>query len=214
MGALKKIEPVEDPGGDVTHIEEQNSINYALMEKSRTAKLQKEIEDKLRAEAEIKGHSLQKLVLVAVVAREYEKAKDDIDKFIKFKSSFPDYPKRVKGHAHHCKELIEAINVKRNFPDLSSLNMSKQKEILDHVLVHFEELKNILKIMEKIAGEEALNDLKSTVWVLRIFSYVIMIGVLGVFFKSFSDEVGQPLWTHFNFMTDDLFHKIWRFFSS
>jgi hypothetical protein len=64
--------------------------------------------------------------------------------------------------------------------------------------------------MEKISKEVIVQDLRSTAWVLRITSYTVMMIVLTMFFLSFESEVGRPVWVHFNVMTDELFHKIWK----
>ncbi len=71
----------------------------------------------------------------------------------------------------HCVELIQAIQTKRNFPGLASLSLAKQQEIHEKVIDHFEELKGNLKQIEKIEREQKLNDVRSTVWVIRMVCF-------------------------------------------
>jgi hypothetical protein len=115
------------------------------------------------------------------------------------------------AHANHSKELINAIRAKRNFPNLSSLPMSKQQEILDHSLGHFDDLKLSLKAIEQIVKDEAIKDIRSTVWVLHTGVYVVMAIVVTMFLLDFSGALGQPLWAVYNDLSDKAYQALLKY---
>lgn len=180
-------------------------VDYEALEKERAMVLQRDIQLSLANQQLGKIDSLRHAVLKSVVTADYEKAELDLDRFIQMKSEYPNFYERVKGPVQHCKELINAIRAKRGFPNLSVLSMSKQQEILNHVLEHFEELKAVLKHIEKVSREVTLDDLRSTVIVLRVLSYGV-IGIVGLaFFMDFTTSIGQPLVAIFHDITNVMF---------
>jgi hypothetical protein len=115
--------------------------------------------------------SLRGAVLGLVVAENYEQAKEELLAYVEIKGAFPLFQERAQRYMQHCVELIQAIQIKRDFPGLASLSLAKQQEIHEKVLSHFEELKHHLKQIEKVEREQKLNDVRSTVWVLRMFCF-------------------------------------------
>lgn len=143
--------------------------------------LQRKLQEVHRQEAGGRIDSLRAAVMGAVVSESYDRAKDDLRYYVAHKKSFPIFQERVERYVQHCCELIAAIETKRNFPGLATLSLAKQQEIHERVLQHFEELKQNLKQIEKVEREYKLADLRSTVWVVRSASYVVM-GIVGVAF--------------------------------
>lgn len=127
--------------------------------------------------------SLRGGVLSSVVSENYERAKDDLQGYVDLKSNYPSFQERVDRHVKHCTELIEAIKTKRNFPGLASLSLSKQQELHEKVLEHFEELKQNLKHIEKVERDHKLTDVRSTVWVLRTLCFTVA-AVMAVWFLT------------------------------
>lgn len=111
-------------------------------------------------------------VMAAVVGEHYEGAKDELKGYIAFKAAYPSFQERANRYVAHCCDLIEAIKIKRNFPGLASLSLAKQQEIHEKVLEHFEELKQNLRQIEKVEREHKINDMRSTVWVLKTLSFI------------------------------------------
>jgi len=111
--------------------------------------------------------SLRSSVLGLVVSENYERACEEMVAYVDLKTSFPAFQHRVERVVQHCSELIQAIETKRNFPGLAALSLAKQQEIHEKVLEHFEELKQHLRQIEKIEREFKLDDVRSTVWVVR-----------------------------------------------
>ncbi len=191
----------------------KGGINYEALEQERSAAIQRNIQLKLANQmAEGRIDSLRRTVLHYVVRSDYEKAASELDRFIDFKDHFPTFRGRTTKHVQHCRELINAIRAKRNFPGLAALTISKQQEMLDHVLAHFDELKQVLKYIERIANECALDDLRSTSWLLRIVSYVVMIVTATAFMLDFTDTFGKSGVIVYNDAVDQLWKAILSLF--
>jgi hypothetical protein len=142
---------------EFAHISEmQDELRKKLMESSR--------KDLGRMD------SLRASILGLVVAENYERAVDEMVAYVDLKTSYPGYQERVQRLVQHCSELIQAIKTKRNFPGLAALSLAKQQEIHEKVLAHFEDLKQHLRQIEKIEREHKLEDVRSTVWVVRAFA--------------------------------------------
>ncbi len=112
-------------------------------------------------------NSIRRSILGSVAHENYEYAKSELIGHVAHKTSYPDFQRRAERYVQHCCELIQAIETKRNFPGLAALALAKQQEIHEKVLEHFEELKQNLRMLEKIEREYRLADMRSTVWVLR-----------------------------------------------
>ena len=173
-------------------------IDYQQLEQSRTQLLQRRLNQQLREREMGNQYSLRRAVLAQVVQGNYKEAGDVIDA----KSVYPAFKERSVAHAVHAKELINAVRAKRNFPNLSQLSMSKQQEILDHAVEHFDELRMTLKTIEHLLKDEAVKDIKSTVWVLRTGVYATISIVAAAFIGEFSGSMGRPLWIVFNDIVD------------
>lgn len=188
------------------------AVNYEQLEKEKVQQLQANIQSRLAAQSLGKIDSLRHTVLSSIVRGDYDKACEDLDRYVLLKADFPTFKHRTEAHIQHCKELVNAIRAKRNFPGLTAMTMSKQQEMLDHVLAHFEELKHVVKHIERIAKDCALEDVRSTAWLLKIISYVV-IAVVGVaFMLDFTKSLGRPLMVVYNDFSETLWQLIARTF--
>jgi hypothetical protein len=183
-------------------------IDYDALEKERAARMQHELQKRLRDEFHGRQDGLRQIILRSITMGDYKRAEEDLVQYINLKGNYPDFAPRVEQLVQHAKELINAIRSKRNLPGLGQLTMSKQKEIMDHVVAHFNELKSTLKAIERIASDVALSDIRSTVWLLKTCSYVVLSLVVAVFLRSFNTEIGQPFWIVFNDLVNLLFDRV------
>ena len=200
MGAEK----LEKPNGALSKSEK--AIDYDRLEKARTAALQAQLKERLKGEFGGRMDGLRRAVLKSVVLGDYEKANQSLDNYIQFKEDYPDFHPRVADMVRHSRELINAVRSKRNLPGLSQLTIAKQKEIMDHVVNHFNELKFTLKAIEKVAKDVALSDIRSTVWFIQTVSYVVLAIVVTYFMLTFTSDIGGPFWVVFNDLTDVMFN--------
>jgi flagellar biosynthesis protein FlhB len=79
--------------------------------------------------------------------------------------------------------------------------MSKQQDLFDRAMSHFEDLKVTLKKIEQIAAEVKLDDVRSTVWVLKALMYCVFI----VFVAGFVMEVSKGVLPSAVIVADDTF---------
>lgn len=163
-----------------------DSLSVSVAEYEHVNEMQDSLSRKLkesqRKDASGRGDALRSTVLSSVVTEEYDRAKEEIVAYVDLKFSFPIFQHRVQRLVQHCRDLIEAIRTKRNFPGLTQLSLSKQQEIHEKVLEHFEDLKRHLRQVEKIEREYKLEDVRSTVWVLRaLVNCIALITLLTLF---------------------------------
>lgn len=189
---------------------QHKGVDYELLEKEKEQQLQYTIQNRMASQSLGKIDSLRHTILSHVVRGDYELAVQDLDRYVYLKRGYPSFHGRTENHVQHCKELVNAIRAKRTFKGLASMTMSKQQEMLDNVLAHFEELKLVLKYIERIAKDCALEDLRSTAWLLKTLSYAIMAVVTTAFILDFSGALGRPLYVVYNDFADSL----WSFISS
>lgn len=149
-------------------------------------------------------NTIRTTVLAKVVAENYDAAADEIRAYVTTKVSYPGFQDRVERLVNHCTELIQAIHTKRNFPGLASLSLSKQQEIHEKVLEHFDDLKQHLKHIEKVEREHKLDDLRSTVWVLKAFARSVFLVVMMAFILDVRDGRFSTLFSVSNTYLDNL----------
>ena len=125
--------------------------------------------------------SLRATVLSMVVTENYDGAREELETHVAMRSAYPGFQERAERYVQHCSELIHAIQTKRNFPGLVSLSLAKQQEVHEKVLQHFDELKQNLKHIERVEREQRLNDMRSTVWVVRTAAQVAALIVVTAF---------------------------------
>ncbi len=150
--------------------------SLTLLEHAHMAEMQADLNRKLQESSKKdsgKGDQLSRSILSAVVAEDYDGAKNHLADYVAEKDSFPAFQERVQRYFQHCTELIQAIRTKRNFPGLATLSLSRQQEIHEKVMGHFEELKQNLKHVERIERDHKLVDVRSTVWVLQTISATV-----------------------------------------
>ncbi len=186
-------------------------INYSMLEQQRTKMLQDQLKNQLRTREAGREMSLRRVVLRMVVEGHYSEASEMIDVYLNHKRVYPALFDRCEPHSNHGKELINAVRAKRNFPGLSSLSISKQQEILDHAVGHFDELKITLKTIERMVKDEALQDIRSSVYVVRTLVYSIVGVVAAALFVEFmSGGLGALIWAVFSQAADDAYTRFAR----
>lgn len=151
------------------------SESVALVEKATQAEVINNMTSKMRTSARStgpKGH-LRNAILTHVTEERYEKAIEDLLRALDSKPQYPEFKKRSEKFGQYCIELIHAIQAKRNFPGWNALHMSKQKELFERALLHFEDLKATLEKIEGIESEVRMEDMRSTVWFIRALCFAI-----------------------------------------
>lgn len=191
-------------------------IDYSGLERERQVEMENEFQLKLEQKAKPNAgtiDSLQGAILNYVVESNYDMAVSELNRYVEEKSQYPSFTSRVDTLVRHCSDIISAIRAKREFPGLGSLSTSKHQELFEKVIEHFEELKHYLKKIEVIEKEVKLDDIRSTVYVLKAFYHSLFVIVGLAFLQQF---VQGGLANTFNVVMDDiiirLLHRVFDFF--
>jgi hypothetical protein len=133
------------------------------------------------------GDGMKNTVLGYVAGESYERAIEELKAYVESKSEFPQFAARVERYLSHSCDLINAIKAKRSFPGLGLLTMSKQQDLYDKAMGHFDELKHALQKIERTYNDVRLEDLRSTVWVIKATVY----GCFGIMLVGFMIELSR-----------------------
>lgn len=146
-----------------------------LAEKATREDVVIEMTSQMRTRAQNQGPSglVRNVILGHVTEERYDKAIDELSGYLESKFQYPDFKERSERYVQYAIELIHAIRAKRNFPGWNALNMSKQKELFEKALLHFEDLKATLEKVEVIEREVRIEDVRSTVWVMQAVVYSV-----------------------------------------
>jgi hypothetical protein len=189
---------------------QNTGVNYEALERERAVKTMRDLRHKLKTVSEKdlgRSGSLRRVVLGLVVSENYPRAKEEVQLYVDVRVDFPRFQNRVQKYIKHAVDLVQAIQTKRNFPGLGSLALSKQQEINERVLTHFEELKQTLKRIERAERESKLSDLRGTsIIVTTIAHCLILLLIVG-----FAVAMSTGLAYSFNVVFDALVNDITRF---
>lgn len=111
--------------------------------------------------------SLRRHILTWVLEERYDKAIGGLREFLEAESIYPNFRPRVERYISHSIDLIYAIKAKRSFPGINSLTRAKQQELREKFKDHFRELQHMLKTIEKVQFDLRLQDVRSTVYVVK-----------------------------------------------
>ncbi|MBC86122.1 MAG: hypothetical protein CL677_02995 [Bdellovibrionaceae bacterium] len=152
-------------------------IDYNLLSHERTNNLSQQFQQRLSARGTGGGpDTLRHMVLTNLINGNYDGAIRDVEAFGESKKdSYPIFGTRAGRYIEHCVDLILAVKSKREFPGLSGLPVAKQREMFEKVLDHFDELKHYLKRIEAINAEIQIDDIRSTVYVVKTLSIAVAV---------------------------------------
>lgn len=111
--------------------------------------------------------SIRYNILVWVLDERYDKAIEELKDFLEKPSEYPNFKEKVTRYIYHSIDLIYAIKAKRSFPGINSLTRAKQQELREKFKEHFRELQYVLKVVEKIQSDLRIQDVRSTIYVVK-----------------------------------------------
>lgn len=148
--------------------------------------------------------STRAVILTNVAAENYAAALEEIRRYAESKNDFPQFRLRTERYLSYAVDLVNAIRAKRSFPGMQNLSMSKQQDLYDRAMSHFEDLKVTLKKVDLIEKEVKLDDVRSTVWVIKAIIY----SVFAIFVLGFLLEVSRGVLPAAGIVVDDLFGSL------
>ncbi|WP_413942650.1 hypothetical protein [Bdellovibrio sp. HCB-162] len=154
-----------------------------------------------------KPDSLRFNILTWVLDERYDKAIEELKGFLEKPSEYPNFQSKITRYIHHGVDLIYAIKAKRSFPGINSLTRAKQQELREKFKEHFKELQYILKIVEKIHSDLRIQDVRSTIYVVR----ALWFAALGIVILAFWLDVFHGLAKTSYLVFDDIFGQVANF---
>ncbi len=141
----------------------------------------------LRSEAAVekndlgRADNLRQNVLSLVVEENYDRAIKELKSFLEVDFEYPNFKSRIERYVNHAVDLVNAIRAKRKFPGMQMLTMARQQDLNEKFRTHFLELQYMLQKVEKIQRDVRLNDVRSTVWVVKALSTSVIVIALAAF---------------------------------
>jgi len=173
-------------------------MGVPALKKSQSQGLQVDRKDMGRAD------TLRFNVISFVVEENYYRAVKELEDYINRDSQYPRFKERVERYVGHCIDLVNAIRAKRKFPGMNHLTMAKQQEINEKYRAHFNELQFVLRKIEQVQVTVKLDDVRSTVWVVRALAQSV--GV--IFLVSLMIEMGEGLFITSIIVIDNFFIEL------
>lgn len=155
---------------------------------------------------------VKNVILGHITEERYDQAIKELNDYLDSKSQYPEFRERSERYVQYGIELIHAIRAKRSFPGWNALNMSKQKELFEKALLHFDDLKATLDKIEVIEREVRVEDVRSTVWVLQACVYSVGLLVLFAILKELTGGVLPSINTLVDSSTNSLIDLIFEKF--
>ena len=151
-----------------------NKVNYSVLELERNSEVRANFESIFKRKDTGGYNTLRGIVLSHVLESNYKLALKEIEDYATEKKEFPAFQIKADRYLIHCRELILAIQGKREFQGLSALPVPKQRDMFEKIVDHYEELKNHIRQIEAIGHETFLDDIRSTVIVLKVTTYCVI----------------------------------------
>lgn len=153
--------------------------------------------------------SLRYNILTWVLDERYDRAIQELRDFGQVPSPYPTFHDKTERYIHHSIDLIFAIKAKRNFPGINSLTRAKQQELREKFKEHFRELRLILMRVEKVETDLRIDDVRSTIYVVR----ALWVAVVAVIALAFALEIFRGLAETVGLVADDSLTKLtdWLF---
>lgn len=140
---------------------------------------QEDLEVRLSENISGRLDGLRHTILSLVVEGRYDTAIAEISFYANSDQKLQVFRTKAQRYLNHCEELIRAVESKIKFCNTRTITRSQKHQLYTMVMKHFHELTDSLKKIERIENDIRVNDLKSTVWVLK--SFIMCVGVLIMF---------------------------------
>ncbi|MCB0348018.1 MAG: hypothetical protein KDD37_04245 [Bdellovibrionales bacterium] len=141
------------------------------------------------------GDNLKATVLSLAKTGSFDLAKSELKFYQQQNMSTPGFEFRTKHYFAHCMELLDAIDNLKHIPNFESLRAAQQKQIRERIMVYGQDLSSILGRIDKVTNDLKIQDIRSTMWVLRTATFC----VAGIIFMLAMIEgvhtVGSPITT-------------------
>jgi hypothetical protein len=181
-------------------------VALRVAEAQQEREMGSKISARMRASMQEQGlrDGARSLILSNVAGENYTRALEELEAYKQANRAYPQFLARSQRYLNYAADLINAIRAKRSFPGLEKLGMSKQQDLYDRAMTHFEDLKATLRKVEQIEKEVKLDDVRSTVWVVKALIY----SVFALLVLGFLLEVSRGVLPAASVVADDMFGTV------
>lgn len=158
---------------DVVAQEMEEMIEEQIAPAANTAPKKIEIDIDHQSEM-VNGDTLAQVILSMLVDERFDSAISELNYYQKEKNEIPNFETRTKGYFKHCIEIVEKLKELANLPNFNNLRTAKQKEMREQMTALAKEVKDVLGRIEKVDYDLRVQDVRSTVWVLKTFSFCVL----------------------------------------
>ncbi len=151
-----------------------------------------------------KADSLRYNVMSFLREENYDRAVYVIEQFLAKDSDFPNFRQRVLRYLEHSMTLVRAVEMKRNFPGVNRLTAAKQQDLKLKIKQHIDELVYCLKKVEQVEAHLRLEDIRSTVLVVR----AIVVSTFLLAAIAFIVEMSRGMLWNAIVVVDDVFQEL------
>ena len=189
----------------------QLDVAIKIAESHSAREVNSKISARMKASVKDAGdvEGLRAAILSRIARENYDGAIEDLKSYIESKNEYPQFKVRSERYLNYAIDLVNAIRAKRSFPGVQHLSMSKQQELFDRAMEHFEDLKVTLKKVDAIEREVRLEDVRSTVMFVKAAIYC----VFAIVILAFLLEASHGLLPTIGVVVDDTFGSLvnWLF---
>ncbi|PWU15380.1 MAG: hypothetical protein C5B49_11865 [Bdellovibrio sp.] len=153
-----------------------------------------------------KADTLRYNVMSFLREENYERAVFELEAFLKKPSDFPNFHDKVERYIQHGVALVRAVEMKRNFPGINQLTVAKQQDLKLKIKQHIDELVFVLKKVEGVEAQMRIEDIRSTVLVVR----AAVLSIFAVAIVAFVVDLSRGLLWNFIVVVDDFFQTVSR----
>lgn len=139
--------------------------------------------------------SLKSTVLSLAKSGSFESAKQELKFYQQQNMRTPGFEFRTKHYFAHCSELLDAIHNLKHIPNFDSLRAAQQKQIRERIMVYGHDLSSILGRIDKVTNDLKIQDIRSTMWVMRTATLCFAAVVFMLAMTEALHTVGSPITT-------------------
>lgn len=153
------------------------------------------------------GESLKKMILTLASTGNFEGAKKELEFYEKAGRNTPGFQKRTEHYFRHCLELLDGIENLKHFPNFDNLRAAQQKQIRERIQTYAADLSSILGRIDKVSNDLKIQDVRSTLWVIRSLTFCSISILLGIAFVEAVAIFPNPVGI-LNLIHDNIFKAI------
>jgi hypothetical protein len=136
-----------------------------------------------------KTEGYRNTILMLVTQENYVQAIEELRNYLSCHVEFPEFKNRAERYILYAIDLVNGIKAKKSFHGIHQLATAKQQELHERAFSHLEDLVLTLKKIERIEREVRLEDVRSTIWVVKAVVHC----TLAILFIAFILEMSRGI---------------------